>query len=208
MDYNNIPIYDTVLNEEGGVNVISLVQNPAMQSMYMAFSDDEQETIKLADEEERLILGAALIPNKLVLRKDKEGNPFFIRFSAETIKQTAYSFFRNNMGNNFNASHNKDIALEGVYVVGGFLKDSSIGMNPPEEFSDHPDGTWFVFAKVDDAEVWDKYIKTGELRGFSIEGNYGLSNSGEVSNLSLNEDEEIQALHDDIMGKLNRLINN
>lgn len=202
---DSIPIYEVVFDENSDITAISLVTDPAVQSYYMAFSEGENVRIELADSEERLVLGAALIPDKLILRRDDEGNPFYIRFSREVIKKTAYSYFRNQKLGNINAQHDPDSMLDGVYVVGGFIKDSQKGINPPAKFSDLPDGTWFVLTKIDNDEVWSEYVKTGVLRGYSIEAWYSLANTHTSKPVSMSEEDEISALLDVILSKLDKI---
>ena len=168
-----IPIYEIEFGEGDGVHTISLVDNPAIQSDYIALAEDKFE-FELVDEEQRLLIGPALIPNKPILRKGNGGKPYFIRFSEDVIKKTAYDYFKNKRTDSFNGQHDKQLMLEDVYTVGGFIKDSKIGMNPPSAFDNHPDGTWFLLTKVDNDEVWGK-VKAGEFNGYSVEAFYGLS---------------------------------
>ena len=201
---DKIPVFDIVFDEHrSGVETVSLVSSPAMESAWLAFNKDEVE-FKLQSEEKRLILGALLIPDKLVLRKDPSGEPFFIRFSKEVIEKTVYKYFRTQKTNNTNGEHQQDWTFDNVYMVGSFIKDESIGMLPPENLSDHPDGTWFGMFRVEDDEVWNKYVKEGVFTGFSIEGAYSLADSGESSSVAMKKDiyEEIA---DMVFSKLDTL---
>jgi hypothetical protein len=75
--------------EEGGVYAISIVDMPAIQSNFIALSEKDKNNYSLAkvDNEQRLLVGAALIPNKQIFRKDREGNDFYVYFSKETVKK-------------------------------------------------------------------------------------------------------------------------
>lgn len=194
-----IPIFDIVFDDEtGGVNAVSLVTDPAIQSTWMAFSE-EPIAFKMQSDEKRILLGAMLIPDKLILRKDKDGNPFFVRFSRDVIERTVDKYFQTQKTNNTNAQHDKAAILDGVYMIGSFIKDSSIGMLPPENMNDHPDGTWFGFFKVNNDVVWNQYVKTGIFTGFSIEGLYGLSDSGQSTDISMsNEDIDVELFIDEL----------
>jgi len=204
---DNIPIFDIVFDEvNAGVNTVSLVSSPAMESAWLAFNHSTAQ-YKLQSEEKRLILGALLIPDKLVLRRDDSGNPFFIRFSKDVIEKTVYKYFKTSKTNNTNAEHDQEWTLDGVYMVSSFIKDSSMGINPPVELQDHPDGTWFGMFRVEDDEVWEIYIKEGVFTGFSIEGIYSLADTGESASLAMSkEDKELEELADMILSKLDTLV--
>lgn len=190
-----LPVYDAVLGEDGGVGAISIVKNPAMEAPFMAFSD-KPEKFELAQEKERILLGAAMVPDKLVLRKSNIGEPYFLRFSKETIKEASYRFFKFAWMQAINAEHSE--WLDNVYVCGGFIQNSSIGMMPPENLSGYPDGTWFVFVKVDNDDVWRNYVETGKVTGFSIEAMLGVERSGQEHPTEMSAVDLI----DDILSKL------
>jgi len=183
---DKIPVFDLLFDENtSGVDTVSLVNDPAMESHWLALNEDSPVKFMLQSEEKRILLGALLIPDKLILRRDQEGNAFFIRFSREVIEKTALKYYRDSNTNNTNAEHQSEWTLPGVYMMGSFIKDSSIGMLPPPSLNeDHPDGTWFGFFKVEDDEVWSKYVKEGVFNGFSIEGKFPLSNSGEMADVN------------------------
>ena len=65
--------------------------------------------------------------------------------------------------------HDANQQVKDVYYVGGFITDSEMGIKDPEGF-DNPEGTWYVIMKVDNDEIWNNFIKTGEFKGFSVEG--------------------------------------
>lgn len=201
---DKIPIFDIVFDEaNSGVETVSLVSSPAMESAWLAFNHSTKQ-FKLQSEEKRLILGALLIPDKLVLRRDDSGNPFFIRFSRDVIEKTVYKYFRENKTNNTNAEHSQDWTLDGVYMVSSFIKDSEMGINAPQELSDHPDGTWFGMFRVEDDDVWERYIKEEVFTGFSIEGIYSLADTGETAPIEMKKD-ELEELADWVLSKLDTL---
>ena len=82
--------------EETGVFAISLVDFPAIESNFIALSKDQRNQYSLAEvnKEKQLLVGAALIPNKMIFRKDAENNGYYVYFSKETVKQTAYRFLK------------------------------------------------------------------------------------------------------------------
>ena len=119
------------------------------------------------NEEKKRVVGPMLIPNKLILRIDEEGKPFYVYFSEDTVKQIAEKAMKDNLIHNINEEHNPDKPVAG-YMVKSWIKESEedlsnkYGMNAPM-------GTWLAEYKIEDDEIWDK-IKTGVINGFSIEG--------------------------------------
>jgi len=163
-------IVELILNEEeeGGVYAISIVDFPAIESNFIALSKELKPQYSLAkvNEEKRLLVGAALIPNKQILRKDNEGNNFYVYFAKETVKQAAYKFLKSNAHHNHTLQHDEEI--DGLYVAESWIvesendKSKNYGLNVPV-------GTWMVAVKVENDEIWNEQIKSGNAKGFSIE---------------------------------------
>jgi hypothetical protein len=122
-----------------------------------------------ADKEKRIISGAAMIPNIPILRKAKDGSFYNVFFKAETIEKIVEKFFRQDYGKNFNKNHTSEMA-EGVYLIESFIINSERGIGTPKGYDKVPDGTWWISCKVDNAQIWNEFIKTGEFNGFSVEG--------------------------------------
>jgi hypothetical protein len=70
---------------------------------------------------------------------------------------------------NVNLFHDPNLQTEGVTIFESFISDASRGILPMKGFEDLPDGSWFISAKVENDDVWNK-IKAGEVKGFSVEG--------------------------------------
>ena len=120
------------------------------------------------DDEKRIVLGPAMIPDLQIYRKDKDGNPYYVYFSADTIKMIAEKYMKNKYIDNNDTMHNGEAASD-VYVYESWIKDDYEDKANKYGYSDLPIGTWFVSMKVKNDEVWNK-IKAGELRGFSVSG--------------------------------------
>jgi len=154
-------------NQTKGVYGISLVENPAMQGMFVALSENE---VKLAevDKEKRILLGMVLEPNKLVYRNSKEGG-YNIVFNEETIEQLAHNFYQANYQANSTIEHTGK-KIEGVtFVESWVVEDEEIDKQKLHGLN-HPKGSWMVKMKVDNDTVWNDYVKTGKVKGFSIDG--------------------------------------
>lgn len=154
-------------NQTKGVYGISLVENPAMQGMFVALSESE---IKLAevDKEKRILLGMVLEPNKLVYRNSQDGG-YNIVFNEETIEQLAHNFYQSNYQANSTIEHTSK-RIEGVTFVESWIVEDEQQDKQNLHGLTHPKGSWMVKMKVDNDEVWNDYVKTGKVKGFSIDG--------------------------------------
>jgi len=169
MEYQ-IKVYDIQIdqNYELGVDAISLVNRPATEELFVALNDKIQLSI---DNDKQILIGAALVPDKLIYRiHPKTKEEFYIRFSSETIEKIAQRFFKKGNQLNFNLEHS-DLAVDGYVFESWIVEDEENDKSKKYGLS-YPKGTWVISAKVEDKEVWDTYIKTGQVRGFSIEGDF------------------------------------
>lgn len=120
--------------------------------------------------EQQMLVGPAMIPNKLILRKDEEGNPYYVYFSEDAIKRIAYKMLKDKVIDKVNIEHDGQQFVDGAYLVESWIvddpeKDKSnlYGFKPVK-------GTWMTMYKIENKNVWDEYVKSGKVRGFSIEG--------------------------------------
>lgn len=120
------------------------------------------------DDEKQIILGPAMVPDLKIYRKDKQGNPYYVYFSAETIKMIAEKYMRNKYLDNNDEMHNGE-AVSDVYVYESWIKEDVEDKANKYGYGDLPIGTWFVAMRVKNDEVWSK-IKSGDLKGFSVSG--------------------------------------
>ena len=161
-------IVKCVIDENGmlGLTAMGLVDVPAIEENWVALSS---EKIKLAsvDKERRMLYGAALIPEKLILRIDKNNEEYYMKFERKTIERLAHDFYKKNLHHTTNLQHQYPVT--GVTIVESWLKEGNSDKSLALGLTDLPDGTWFIGAKVDDDNVWEE-VKSGAIRGFSIEG--------------------------------------
>jgi hypothetical protein len=192
-------VYEAVLSndETQGVYALSVVENPAMEDEWIALSEHPQK-IELAqvDEEKRLLLGAALIPNKRIYRNIND-NEFEMFFKEETIERLSHNFFKQQNNNNSSLEH--ELKLEGMSVV-----ESWTVTNPKTDKSvnfgkEYPKGTWVTMMKVDNDEVWAK-VKNGEIKGFSIDALLGLEQINLKTEIQMTEEVKKNIVDDVING--------
>ena len=154
-------------DEAIGVEAISVVENPAIESDFIALSNQE---IKLAEinKEKRLLMGALLIPNKPIPRNGKGDEIYFIFFSKDTITKASQMYLQN--GNQSNSTLEHDSQLKGLTLVESWIVEDKQKDKTALYGLDVPVGTWMGSVKVDNDEIWNSYVKTGKVKGFSIEG--------------------------------------
>jgi len=151
-------------DEVSGIEAISVVENPAIESDFIALKNQE---FKLAtvDKEKRILMGAALIPNKPIYRQSKESE-YYIYFSKDTVRKASELFFIK--GNQNNATLEHQLELKGLTAVESWIVESEQDKSRMYDLN-VPIGTWMVSMKVNNDDVW-KQVKAGEVKGFSIEG--------------------------------------
>ena len=163
-------LYKMIAKEDGGVNAISLVLTPAIMKEFVALSRQPQKRVNL-QEDKRIIVSPVLIPDIEIPRFDEEsGEEYDITFGKEEIAKIAENFLVNGYQNEATLEHDEEI--DGVSVIESWIKESNNDKSVDYGFGDLPIGTWFVKMKVYDDELWAK-IKSGEVRGLSIEGMFG-----------------------------------
>jgi hypothetical protein len=160
-------IVELFIDEEDaiGIEAISVVESPAIEEDFIALKNQEFKLAEV-DKEKRILMGAALIPNKPIYRKNDD-NEYYIYFSKNTVRKASELFFINGNQNNSTLEH--QMPLTGLSVVESWIvegeKDKSRHYN-----LDMPIGTWMVSMKVLNDDIWNNYVKTGKVKGFSIEG--------------------------------------
>jgi len=160
-------VYELVIEDkEDEIFAISLVENPAIESDWVYF---DKEVIQFAaiDTEQKMLIGPILIPDKKILRVDAEGQPYHVYFTKETVKILAQNYLRKKYTDSATLEHDRKI--RGVDLVESWVKDGQLdksnnyGLNVPK-------GTWLGIFKITDDKLWNDFIKTGKVKGFSIEG--------------------------------------
>jgi hypothetical protein len=155
-----------ISSDEDGIEAISLVDRPAIESNFITLAKEYEMNLAEVDKEKKILMGPALIPNKMIFRKDGESK-YQVFFSESTVEQASQMYLQN--GNQSNATLQHKTKIEGMSLVESWLitdpemdKSKSYGFNLPK-------GTWMVSMKADNEQIWAK-AKSGEIKGFSIEG--------------------------------------
>jgi len=149
-----------------GIEAISIVENPAIEENFLALKSDE---IKLAEvnKEKKILMGALLIPNKPIYRKSGK-DEYYIYFSKDTVEKASQLYLKNGNQNNSTLEHKHE--LSGLTLVESWIVEDTKFDKSRKYGLDVPVGTWMGAVKVNNDDVWNEYVKTGKVKGFSIEG--------------------------------------
>ncbi len=153
-------------DELTGIEAISVVENPAIEEDFIALKNEE---VKLAevDKEKRILMGALLIPNKPIYRKKGE-EEYYIYFSKETVEKASQLYLMN--GNQSKATLEHQHTINGLTLVESWLVEDDVHDKSRKYGLNVPVGTWMGAVKVNNDEIWNDFVKTGKVKGFSIEG--------------------------------------
>ena len=134
--------------------------------------DVEQSNFsKFESEEKKLIAGPLMIPRKLIYRYDDMNGEYYVYFTEKTIEKIAYKYLMNKYQDQTNLEHSEAIPLQDVVLVESWLvqdpnNDKSFALTGEK----YEKGTWFGIMKVKNDSVWKEWVKTGRVKGFSVEG--------------------------------------
>ena len=153
-------------DELTGIEAISVVENPAIEEDFIALKSEE---IKLAevDKEKRILMGALLVPNKPIYRK-KGDEEYYIYFSTDTVAKASQLYLMN--GNQSKATLEHQHTINGLTLVESWLVEDEVHDKSRKYGLNVPVGTWMGAVKVNNDEIWNNFVKTGKVKGFSIEG--------------------------------------
>ena len=163
-------IIELFIDEEGlfsGIDAISIVEKPAIEEHFIALSEEKEVKLAEVDKEKKILMGAALIPNKNIYRRNGE-DEYYIYFSEDTVRKASELFLMRGNQNKSTLEHQAE--LNGLSVVESWIVEDKVHDKSRKYGLDMPVGTWMVSMKVNNEEVWDDYVKSGKVKGFSIEG--------------------------------------
>ena len=163
-------VIELFIDEEAlmsGIDAISIVEQPAIEENFVALKDEIKVELADIDKEKRILMGAALIPNKKIYRRDRE-DEYYIYFSEDTVRKASELFLMKGNQNKSTLEHQAE--LSGLSVVESWIIEDETHDKSRKYGLKMPIGTWMVSMKVNNDEVWNNYVKTGKVKGFSIEG--------------------------------------
>jgi hypothetical protein len=167
-----LPVYEIFINDddETGMNLISVVEKPAIEIKGYAFSDIVELEFK-KEGDKQIIVGPALIPNKKIRREDEDGNLYYVFFSKETIERMVEKFNRYGSNRKINFEHT-DKMIDAFIMEDWIVEDAYYDKSKKYGF-DVPVGTYMIKVKIEDKQFWLEEVKENGRFGFSIEGLLG-----------------------------------
>ena len=177
-------------NDFSGIEAISIVENPAIEEDFIALKEQGKLVLAKVDEDKRILMGAALIPNKKIYRNNGL-QEYYIFFSGETVRKASELFLTNGKQNNSTLEHESE--LQGLSVVESWIIEDEVNDKSRKYNLNMPVGTWMVSVKVNNDEIWEEFVKTKRVKGFSIEGFFSdkLEMNMQVIDEELTEEEQI-----------------
>jgi hypothetical protein len=163
-----VKLYELKIEDDmDEVFAISLVESPAIESDFIYF-DKEAVQFAAVNNEQRIVMGPILIPDKKILRVDGEGQPYHVFFTKDTVKKLAQNYLMKRYTDKATLEH--DTSINGkVHLVESWIKDGKLDKSNNYGLS-VPEGTWMGSFKIVDDKIWEDYVKEGKVKGFSIEG--------------------------------------
>jgi len=181
-------------SEELAIDAISLVTSPAIETDFVYFGKEKNNlTFAKVDEEKRMLISPALIPNKQIFRHDPNtSSDYYVWFSKETVAKASFLYLKHN--NHHKATYQHQDRVSGVLTVESWIiEDSKLDKSTLYGFS-LPVGTWMVKMHITNEEMWQK-VKSGELKGLSIEG-YFTNKFEQMNNAKPSNEQILSALNE------------
>tara|TARA_R110002153_G_scaffold216403_1_gene368980 strand:+ start:2088 stop:2705 length:618 start_codon:yes stop_codon:yes gene_type:complete len=155
------------LDENSGIEAISIVESPAIEENFLALSEKKEYKFAEIDKEKQILMGAILVPNKPIYRKDGD-EEYYIYFTKDTVRKASELFLAK--GNQNQTTYEHFEKIEGLSLVESWIVEDKEKDKTSLYGMDLPLGSWVGSIKVYNNEVWQEYVKTGMVKGFSIEG--------------------------------------
>lgn len=121
-------------------------------------------------DEQQMLVGPLMVPNKLIPRLDDNGDKYYVYFTEDTIKKLSYKMMKDKLIDSVNIEHNSADKVQDAYLVESWLIEDELTDKSRKYGFDLPKGTWMGMYKIDNKKVWTEYVKSGLVKGFSVEG--------------------------------------
>ncbi len=184
----SLPLYEIVMSKGATLDRFAMVKRPAVENTSMFFSEDAEAMKFSTDNEKRLLYAPAMIPNKMIFRKDVNGSPANTFYTAETIAQLNETYFKKAGNQETNIEHTDEV-LDGVFVVESWIVHDNKNDKATALGFEVPNGTLMMCHKIENDNVWKK-VKTGDLTGLSAEmfAKYELRDNTNLINMNTEEE--------------------
>lgn len=159
----------------GDLSLVSIVFDPAIEQGYHLFSKNKTYQFSSVDEEKQILIGAAMVPNKHILRHDEATDTYFnCWFSEDTVRKCSELFFKNSNHTKTNLEHGELLGVNqvnGAYVCQSWIVENP-EMDTAKAYGFSPKkGDWYIAFKIENPSLWNVIKETGlKSGGFSVEG--------------------------------------
>jgi len=188
---DNLPVYaiDIDDDEDLGVDSIALVRTPAILVGWIAQKAAskrlEQAVQWVAQNDKMILTGPLSIPGQQIYRESEDEGAHFITYSSEVVRSMSERFLTKGNQLNLNVEHSDQVVMGSV--VESWIKESDSDKSMQLGYK-LPNGTWFISVKIADPAFWTSQVKTGNVKGFSLEGLFGHKILQNSVNTTLNAD--------------------
>ena len=169
IDYDKLPVFELQVDEadDSGIRLISIVENPAIEVKGYAFSESNYYEFQEV-EDEQIIIGAALIPNKKIYQEDEKLGPHFVTFTKEGIRKIVEKFNKTGSNRRINVEHTNEMV--NAYILKDWIVEDEVYDKSRKYGFEVPVGTYMISVKVDDTDFWQEKVRGENKFSFSIEG--------------------------------------
>lgn len=203
INIDGIPVFEALVTDaETGMFRISLVDDPAVMSDFMAFDKQRRpQMYSVQDEEKRLVRGVVMRADFPIYRISPDMGEYYVIYKAATIRDMAEKYLAESRQNDVNLMHVPGSDVDGVQLVQWFIKGDGVTV---EGFDDIADGSLFAEFHIVNDEVWEA-VKEGTYKGFSLEGVFDMVPERDVEKVEAIEDttENFQSQNNNEMKKIN-----
>ena len=170
------------------VFAISIVEEPAVESNFVALSKDEKpKTVYLSKGDKHMLYGVILRADFPIYRNDAFGE-YFMEFDADAIERIERKFMKNFSQRSWTKDHliyQDGLTLTESWLVTDLENDKSKALG----LEGVTVGSWIGGCLVDDNETWEQ-IKEGDFKGFSVEAWVDLEEITQEIKNSKNKDKK------------------
>ena len=192
-----LPIFLLKVNDDDSIgwDYTALVDKPATGEIWQAFNKQPEYKYQFTvqSEEKRIVMGALMVADLPILRKNPDGSEFLVVFDAANIDLALQKVAKLGFAKNVNEMHDPNKKVADIFMYQQWIINKEMGINVPKGFNELPDGSAFGVFKVNNDQVWQD-IKAGKFQGFSIEGKFIQEPLPEPS------DEDINSMVDALEG--------
>jgi hypothetical protein len=198
IDKEKLPVYEIIVdeNDNTGISLISLVEDPAIVMKGMLFSEEKSTmAFKEVDDEKQEIVGPALIPNMKIYREDEKYGQYYVVFTKETIEKMVEKFNKYGSNRRINIDHSNEMV--DAFIMEDWIVEDQVYDKSRKYGFEVPVGTYMIKVKIENKDFWLNEVKENGKFGFSIEGLLGqqlvsLAKQEEMSIDDLTEDDLLE----------------